>query len=71
VESIDSEDGTVVVALPEGDTAAAGQALLDAARTAGPVEHFARLERRLSEVFREAVGRPLESAHQPEQERVG
>jgi ABC-2 type transport system ATP-binding protein len=72
VESVDREDGTVVVALPEGEdeASAAGQALLDAARAAGPVEHFARLERRLSEVFREAVGRSLESAHQSEHEAV-
>jgi ABC-2 type transport system ATP-binding protein len=62
VESIDPDDGTVIVALPRIDAGAASQALLDAARAAGPVEHFARIERRLSEVFREAVGRPLDAA---------
>jgi ABC-2 type transport system ATP-binding protein len=36
------------------------QQVLAAAITAGPVEHFAVCSRRLSEVFREAVGRPLE-----------
>jgi ABC-2 type transport system ATP-binding protein len=36
------------------------QQVLAAAIPAGPVEHFAVCSRRLSEVFREAVGRPLE-----------
>jgi ABC-2 type transport system ATP-binding protein len=36
------------------------QQVLAAAIAAGPVEHFAVCSRRLSEVFREAVGRPLE-----------
>ncbi len=55
VQSVDEADGTVVIALEDP---AASDALLDAARAAGRVEHFAQLNRRLSEVFREAVGRP-------------
>ncbi len=45
--------GTVYLALSPGADA---QQVLDAARAAGPVEHFAFEDRRLSEVFREAVG---------------
>jgi ABC-type uncharacterized transport system ATPase subunit len=41
------------------DQATDPQTVLDAARSAGAVEHFAFDERRLSEVFREAVGSPL------------
>ena len=49
--------GTVLLALaPNADA----QAVLDAARAAGPVEHFAFERRRLSQVFREAVGARLE-----------
>ena len=38
------------------------QAVLDAARIAGPVEQFGYERLRLSEVFRRAVGRPVEAA---------
>jgi ABC-2 type transport system ATP-binding protein len=38
------------------------QAVLDAARAAGPVEQFGFERLRLSEVFRHAVGRPVEAA---------
>jgi ABC-2 type transport system ATP-binding protein len=54
VASIEVEaDGTVALTLSPG---ADPQAILDAARRAGPVEHFSFARRRLSEVFREAVG---------------
>jgi ABC-2 type transport system ATP-binding protein len=49
--------GTVVLALAPGADA---QAVLAAAQAAGPVEHFAFERRRLSEVFREAVGARVE-----------
>ena len=49
--------GTVLLALAPGADA---QAVLDAARAAGPVEHFAFERRRLSEIFREAVGARVE-----------
>jgi len=49
--------GTVLLALAAGANA---QAVLDAARAAGPVEHFAFERRRLSAVFREAVGARVE-----------
>jgi ABC-2 type transport system ATP-binding protein len=62
VQSIDDADGTVLVALGAEDPDRDGQLLLDAARVAGPVEHFARAQRRLSDVFREAVGRPVQEA---------
>jgi ABC-2 type transport system ATP-binding protein len=45
--------GTVLLALSPGTDP---QSVLDAARAAGPVEHFAFELRRLSDVFREAVG---------------
>ncbi len=46
-------DGTVTLALsPDADP----QAVLDTARRAGAVEHFSLARRRLSEVFRDAVG---------------
>jgi ABC-2 type transport system ATP-binding protein len=45
--------GTVSLALAPGADA---QQVLDQARSSGPVEHFAFEDRRLSEVFREAVG---------------
>jgi ABC-2 type transport system ATP-binding protein len=51
------EAGTVFLTLAPGGDA---QAVLDAARAAGPVEHFAFERRRLSEVFREAVGARIE-----------
>ncbi len=46
------ENGAVLVRL--GDDADE-QAVLDAARAAGPVHHFARVEPSLAELFREAV----------------
>jgi ABC-2 type transport system ATP-binding protein len=49
------EHGTVTVAL---DAGVEPDAVLDAARAAGSVEHFAFERRRLSEVFRAAVRRP-------------
>jgi ABC-2 type transport system ATP-binding protein len=51
----DVEHGTVMLALDDG---IAADAVLDVARAAGSVEHFAFERRRLSEVFREAVRRP-------------
>ncbi|MGI8904106.1 MAG: ABC transporter ATP-binding protein [Solirubrobacteraceae bacterium] len=48
-----ASDGTVTLTLAPG---ADPQAVLDAARRAGAVEHFSSTRRRLSEVFREAVG---------------
>jgi ABC-2 type transport system ATP-binding protein len=51
VTGVDS--GTVSLALAPGADA---QQVLARARAAGPVEHFAFEDRRLSEVFREAVG---------------
>jgi ABC-2 type transport system ATP-binding protein len=52
--------GTVLLTLVPGADA---QAVLDAARAAGPVEHFAFERRRMSEVFREAVGARLEDVN--------
>ena len=46
-------DGTVTLTLSAGADA---QRILDTARRAGAVEHFGFARRRLSEVFREAVG---------------
>ena len=46
-------DGTAEISLT---SAADSQAILDLARAAGPVEHFAYEDRRLSEVFRQATG---------------
>lgn len=57
IASVDPGDGTAVIELPDDDAAAA-DAVLDAARAAGHVEQFGRVSRRLSQVFREAVGRP-------------
>ena len=54
--------GTVDAVRPDGTaeisitSAADSQAILDLARAAGPVEHFAYEDRRLSEVFRQATG---------------
>jgi ABC-2 type transport system ATP-binding protein len=50
-----NEHGRITLAL---DDRADADAVLDAARAAGSVEHFAFEHRRLSEVFREAVARP-------------
>jgi hypothetical protein len=47
------EAGTVLLALAPG---ADSQRVLDAARAAGPVEHFTSATRRLSEVFRAVTG---------------
>jgi ABC-2 type transport system ATP-binding protein len=46
-------DGTAEISLT---SAADSQVILDLARAAGPVEHFAYEDRRLSEVFRQATG---------------
>ena len=46
-------DGTAEISLA---SAAASQQILDLARAAGPVEHFAYEDRSLSEVFRQATG---------------
>jgi ABC-2 type transport system ATP-binding protein len=46
-------DGTAEISLGDGADA---QAILDRARDAGPVEHFAYEDRSLSEVFRQATG---------------
>ena len=46
-------DGTAEISLTN---AADSQAILDLARAAGPVEHFAYEDRSLSEVFRQATG---------------
>ena len=53
VQSVEHE--TVMITLDEG---VAADAVLDAARAAGSVEHFAFERRRLYEVLREAVRRP-------------
>ena len=46
-------DGTAEISIT---SAADSQVILDIARAAGPVEHFAYEDRRLSEVFRQATG---------------
>ena len=46
-------DGTVLLSLARREDA---QVVLDRARAAGPVEQFGFERRRLSEVFRDAVG---------------
>jgi ABC-2 type transport system ATP-binding protein len=57
-----SSTGTVDAVRPDGTAeisitrAADSQTILDLARAAGPVEHFAYEDRRLSEVFRQATG---------------
>jgi ABC-2 type transport system ATP-binding protein len=57
-EVVGARPGTVLLALAPGADA---QVVLDAARAAGPVEHFAFERRRLSDVFRDVVGaRPEE-----------
>jgi ABC-2 type transport system ATP-binding protein len=62
--------GTVTLALDSEDDA---QAVLDLARRAGPVEQFGFVRRRLSEVFREAVGADADAvgASAPAREKVG
>jgi hypothetical protein len=52
-------DGTVAVGLEHESLS---DAVLDAARAGGRVEQFGTATRRLSEVFREAVGRPVTPA---------
>ena len=54
--------GTVSLALASRDGA---QAVLDLARKAGPVEQFGFERRRLSEVFRDAVGSAIEDVSAP------
>ncbi|MGI8414204.1 MAG: ABC transporter ATP-binding protein [Solirubrobacteraceae bacterium] len=58
VDSVQSgEDGKVMLTLgPESGVQPILDGILDAARRAGGVEHFSFTRRRLSEVFREAVG---------------
>ena len=46
-------DGTAEISIT---SAADSQTILDFARAAGPVEHFAYEDRSLSEVFRQATG---------------
>jgi ABC-2 type transport system ATP-binding protein len=59
---LDSATGAVDEVRPDGTaeisitSAADSQTILDLARAAGPVEHFAYEDRRLSEVFRQATG---------------
>jgi ABC-type uncharacterized transport system ATPase subunit len=48
--------GSVLLALRDR---ASAQAVLDLARAAGPVEQFGFVRRKLSEVFRDAVGQPV------------
>ncbi len=55
--------GTAMIALASREEA---QAVLDLARRAGPVEQFGFERRRLSEVFRDAVGADVESQQAPE-----
>jgi ABC-2 type transport system ATP-binding protein len=52
-------DGVATIALARGEDA---QAILDLARSAGPVEQFGFVRRRLSEVFRDAVGADVQGA---------
>ncbi len=59
------EDGTATISLASKQDA---QAVLDVARKAGPVEHFGFERRRLSEVFRDAVGADPEPTGQLEPE---
>ena len=57
------KDGTVTLSLASRQDA---QAVLDVARRAGPVEQFGFERRRLSEVFRDAVGADVDDlAHAP------
>jgi ABC-2 type transport system ATP-binding protein len=60
VQILGAEHGRVRLVLGDGVDP---QQVLGAAIAAGPVAHFAVCSRRLSEVFREAVGRPIEDAH--------
>jgi ABC-2 type transport system ATP-binding protein len=52
-------DGAATIALARGEDA---QVILDLARRAGPVEQFGFVRRRLSEVFRDAVGPDVQGA---------
>jgi len=52
-------DGGATIALARGEDA---QAVLELARRAGPVEQFGLVRRRLSEVFRDAVGPDVQGA---------
>jgi ABC-2 type transport system ATP-binding protein len=54
--------GAATIALACGEDA---QAILDLARRAGPVEQFGFVRRRLSEVFRDAVGPGVQGAQTP------
>ena len=63
---VEVTDGTVLLALLPG---ADPQHVLDRARAAGAVEHFAFEQRRLSDVFREAVGAELEDVDGPDRAR--
>jgi len=58
VESVRA-DGTVLISLTHG---ADSQRILDLARSAGPIEHFAFEDRSLSEVFRKATGASVDQA---------
>jgi ABC-type uncharacterized transport system ATPase subunit len=55
--------GTASIALASREEA---QAVLDLARRSGPVEQFGFERRRLSEVFRDAVGADINSQQVPE-----
>jgi ABC-2 type transport system ATP-binding protein len=55
--------GTAMIALASREEA---EAVLDLARRAGTVEQFGFERRRLSEVFRDAVGADIEKEHEPE-----
>jgi ABC-2 type transport system ATP-binding protein len=58
VESV-RPDGTTLISLTHG---ADSQHVLDLARSAGPIEHFAFEDRSLSEVFRKATGASVNQA---------
>jgi ABC-2 type transport system ATP-binding protein len=64
VEVISVGRGRVRLALADGGAPSAerAQPVLDAARRAGPVSHFAFDRRSLAEVFLTAVGRPVDDA---------
>jgi ABC-2 type transport system ATP-binding protein len=64
VDVIRAGSGRVRVALVDGagSTAERAQPVLDAARRAGPVSHFAFDRRSLAEVFLATVGRPVDQA---------
>ena len=64
VEVVRAGGGRVRLALAGGNGSAAeeAQTVLDAARRAGPVSHFAFDRRSLAEVFLTTVGRPVDHA---------